>query len=146
MMQLPALPSLSDLPPASRSRGFRARPAEGTVFALPAQRLFEAWLAVTGRQPRTRKLSVDSTTRRSLHVQRTQWLRFPDLVRAEVVDLGKGRSGIAIDSRSRFGVFDFCVNRRRVKRWLAALAAEVQQVRGTGLPDTVSKEAAAARD
>jgi uncharacterized protein (DUF1499 family) len=70
------------------------------------------------RQPRTVLQAQDERTRRSLHVQRSRVLRFPDLVRAEIVALGTERSGLILDSRARFGCWDFGVNRRRVLRWV----------------------------
>ena len=103
---------------------------DGTAFELPAEGLFEAWLEVAGRQPRTRALRVDRARRRSLHVQHSPTLRFPDLVRAEVMPLGPGRSGITVDSRSRFALFDFGVNRRRVEAWLTELAAVLERQSG----------------
>jgi uncharacterized protein (DUF1499 family) len=71
-----------------------------------------------GRQPRTVLQAQDERTRRSLHVQRSRVLGFPDLVQAEIVALGSERSGLIIDSRARFGWWDFGVNRRRVLRWV----------------------------
>jgi uncharacterized protein (DUF1499 family) len=46
-------------------------------------------------------------------------------VRAEVINLGSGDCRIEVDSRSRFALYDFGVNRRRVRRWLAELEAEL---------------------
>jgi uncharacterized protein (DUF1499 family) len=69
-------------------------------------------------QPRTVLQAQDERTRRSLHVQRSRVLRFPDLVRAEIVALGAERSGLILDSRARFGCWDLGVNRRRVLRWV----------------------------
>jgi uncharacterized protein (DUF1499 family) len=129
-MRDPQLVALCDLPLPARTRGFRTASDDGPVFKLPAERLFETWLAVAGRQPRTRALAVDPATRRSLHVQRSLMLRFPDLVRAQVVPLSAGRSGIIVDSRSRFGVFDFGVNRRRIEGWLSELAAVLERQSG----------------
>ncbi len=40
----------------------------------------------------------------------------------EAVD---GRATLAIYSHARSGYYDFGVNRRRVRRWLAALRAEL---------------------
>jgi uncharacterized protein (DUF1499 family) len=70
------------------------------------------------RQPRTVLQAQDEGTRRSLHVQRSRVLGFPDLVRAEIVALGAERSGLIVDSRARYGCWDFGVNRRRVLRWV----------------------------
>lgn len=120
----PALVPMSELPAAPRRRGFRARPS--CRYRQPPPQVFDAWLAVAGRQPRTRCLALDRAGMRALHVQRTRLLRFPDLVRAEVIDLGNGDCGIEVDSRSRFALYDFGVNRRRVEHWLAELAAELE--------------------
>jgi uncharacterized protein (DUF1499 family) len=46
-------------------------------------------------------------------------------VQAEVVALGTERSGLVLDSRSRFGWWDLGVNRRRVTRWLDDLQRAV---------------------
>jgi uncharacterized protein (DUF1499 family) len=129
-MRDPQLMALRELPLPARTRGFRTAPDAGPVFGLPAERLFEAWLALARRQPRTRAIAVDRAERRSLHVQRSPTLRFPDLVRAEVMTLGADRSHITVDSRSRFGVFDFGVNRRRVEAWLSELAAVLERQSG----------------
>jgi uncharacterized protein (DUF1499 family) len=45
-------------------------------------------------------------------------LRFPDLLRAQIVALGAERSSLILDSRSRFGCWDLGVNRRRVLCWV----------------------------
>lgn len=90
-------------------------------FRVSAERLWQLWLAVAARQPRTKLLAQDSTHRRTLHVQRSRVFRFPDFVRAETIDLGSDRSGIAIDSRAPFGYYDFGVNRRRVIEWIGRL-------------------------
>ena len=123
MIEHPALVPMSELPAAPRRRGLRARPSRR--YRHPPPQVFDAWLAVAGRQPRTRCLALDRAGMRALHVQRTRLLRFPDLVQAEVIDLGNGDCGIEVDSRSRFALYDFEVNRRRVQRWLADLEAEL---------------------
>lgn len=122
-MAHPALAPMAELVAAPRRRGFRTRPSRR--YHQPPEQVFEAWLAMAGRQPRTRCLGLDRAGMRALHVQRTRLLRFSDLVRAEVVDLGNGDCGIEVDSRSRFALYDFGVNRRRVEHWLAQLDAEL---------------------
>ena len=120
------LPPLRELQPAPRRRGFRMAPrgwpgpadAVSPVFPIDAADLWRAWMDLAARQPRTVLRAQDERTLRSLHVQRSRVLHFPDLVRAEIVALGAARSGIVLDSRARFGCWDFGVNRRRVLRWV----------------------------
>ena len=120
------LPPLHELRLAPRRRGFRTAPWDwpgpadqaGPVFHLRAAELWRAWMAFAARQPRTVLRAQDERTLRSLHVQRSRVLQFPDLVRAEIVALGAARCGIVLDSRARFGSWDFGVNRRRVLRWV----------------------------
>ena len=120
------LPPLRELRPAPRRKGFRMAPrdwpgpadAVNPVFPIDAAELWRAWMDFAARQPRTVLGAQDERTLRSLHVQRSRVLQFPDLVRAEIVALGAARCGIVLDSRARFGSWDFGVNRRRVLRWV----------------------------
>lgn len=128
------LPPLRELRPAPRRRGFRMAPGDwpgpadavNPVFPIDAAELWRAWMDFAARQPRTVLRAQDERTLRSLHVQRSRVLHFPDLVRAEIVALGAARSGIVLDSRARFGCWDFGVNRRRILRWVHNL----QQITG----------------
>jgi len=49
-------------------------------------------------------------------------MRYPDTIDIEVLSAGTNQSTVAIYSRSLVGSLDFGVNRKRVERWLAALA------------------------
>ena len=87
--------------------------AEAPVLDIGADQLWRAWLDFASRQPRLALRAQDEHEWRSLHVQRSAVLRFPDLVRAEVVPLGSQRSSLILDSRFRFGWWDLGINRRR---------------------------------
>ena len=141
-----SLPPLHELEPAPRRKGFRIAPrgwpgradAPSPVFQLGAAELWRAWMDFAARQPRTALRAQDEDEGRSLHVQRSPVLRFPDLVRAEIVALGADRSSLILDSRARFGWWDLGVNRRRVRQWvhnlqqIVAHGPELREEAGAG--------------
>jgi uncharacterized protein (DUF1499 family) len=97
--------------------------APSPVFPVTAARLREAWHRLAAEEPRMRPLGGDGDLLR--YVVRTRFLRFPDDVAVRILPLEGGRSTIAIAGAARYGHSDLGVNRRRVTRWLARLAAEL---------------------
>lgn len=79
------------------------------------------WASVVDGLPRI--TVVDDTPSGMELIQRTALLRFADDIAVAYVDLPRGRSSIALFSRSRVGYSDFGVNRRRLRAWLDALKA-----------------------
>jgi len=70
-------------------------------------------------EPRTR-VHFDN----GIHVvveQRSAIFRFPDIIDVELIDVGTDKSILAIYSRSKFGYYDFGVNKRRIDAWLRKL-------------------------
>ena len=59
--------------------------------------------------------------RRAVYIPRSPIFGFPDIVTVEFVTLGPERSSVAVDSRSRYGGYDFTKNRKRGERWLFVL-------------------------
>lgn len=75
--------------------------------------------ALLSEEPRTR-VHVDN----GVHVvveQRSAIFRFPDIIDVELIDVGTGKSTLAIYSRSKFGYYDFGANKRRIDAWLRKL-------------------------
>jgi uncharacterized protein (DUF1499 family) len=103
--------------------------ADGPRFAVSVDALWRAWLDLAARMPRTRLIAQNEGEHRSFHIQRSLVFRFPDLVRAEIIDLETGQSTIAIDSRARYGYYDFGVNRQRVETWLAELVEAIGEAK-----------------
>lgn len=128
-MTNPDLTPLCDLKPPFRSKGYRIAPADWPCgahriapgFAVSAPALWRIWLDFAGVQPRTTLLALDEDERRSIHVQRSPRLKFPDVIKAEVVALDDGRAGLILESRAKYGLWDLGVNRRRVLRWVESL-------------------------
>jgi uncharacterized protein (DUF1499 family) len=91
------------------------------VFAMGWERLREYWREMIAVQSGVETIGWDARRRRATYIQRSEIFHFPDIVTVEFVDLGGGRSSLAIDSRSRYGKGDLGVNRRRVTAWMAVL-------------------------
>jgi uncharacterized protein (DUF1499 family) len=120
------IPPLAELEPAPERRGIRLTAADSPRFAVTTDALWRTWLDFAARMPRTRLIAQYEREHRSFHIQRSRVFRFPDLVRAEIIDLGSGQATIAIDSLARYGYYDFGVNRQRVEMWLAELVKAVE--------------------
>ena len=104
------------------------------IFAVPRERLRDAWRAAIAAEPRITEVSAGvADPHRRIYVQRSAMLRFPDIVTVEFFALGEERSTIAVDSRSRYGRGDLGVNRRRVIRWMALLERAVEPSGAAGV-------------
>ena len=99
------------------------------VFPVSADELWMLWTQVTGNARRIVHAELDEDSRQSFHVQLTPYLRFPDEVRAEVVEQPDGRASVVVYSQARYGIYDLGVNKKRVERWLARLDRRVMAFR-----------------
>ncbi|MDX2223853.1 MAG: DUF1499 domain-containing protein [Rhodospirillaceae bacterium] len=100
----------------------RAAPNEpAPEFDLPAGQLKARLLAAVDNEPRLEKVWESADGLALQFVQRSALMRWPDIVSVKLIDLGGGRSTLAIYSRSVYGYSDLGVNKARVQRWLAAL-------------------------
>lgn len=73
-------------------------------------------------EPRTTVLAGRPEDAWMTFVQRSLLMGYPDIVSVRAIP-AEGGSTLAIWSRSRYGDYDWGVNRTRVERWLAALQA-----------------------
>jgi uncharacterized protein (DUF1499 family) len=105
----------------------RAGAAASPTFAVDADRLYWRVVRVVTNAPRVKIVADDPKRQRVVLIQRSALFGFPDIVIAEIVPLGPDRSSLALYSRARYGRYDFGVNRARVERWLARLAAPAPQ-------------------
>lgn len=92
-------------------------PEEAAFDADPAT-VAAAFEAVALAAPRTILLAGGAQEGWATYVQRSRLIGWPDYISVKAVDLGEGRSALAIWSRSRFGYSDWGVNQARVERWL----------------------------
>lgn len=106
---------------ASGSNAFHLPPGEGPTYPVGAGDLAWAFDRMAMAQPRVRRLAGGPEELWTTYVQRSLIMGYPDYVSVREIDLGDGRSTLAIWSRSRFGLSDLGVNRARVERWLEAM-------------------------
>ena len=99
------------------------------VFAVSSLELQKAFAKVIASEPRVEQVALDDGGLTQRYVQRTKIMRFPDTIVVHFIDLGEGRSTIALYSRSQLGESDFGVNQARVERWLEKLSKEAPAVK-----------------
>jgi uncharacterized protein (DUF1499 family) len=99
------------------------------IFAVSAPELQKAFAKVIASEPRVEQVASDEAGFTARYIQRTKIMRFPDTVNVRFIDLGDGRSTIALYSRSQLGEGDFGVNRARIERWLEKLSREAPAVK-----------------
>ncbi len=99
------------------------------LFAVSAPELEKAFAKVIASEPRVEQVASDDGGLTQRYVQRTKIMRFPDTIVVRFIDLGDGRSTIALYSRSQLGESDFGVNHARIERWLEKLSKEAPAVK-----------------
>lgn len=95
---------------------------EAKTYTMPPDALLARLTNLAVAEPNTRTLA--SEPGRARFIQYTPLMRFPDTIDVQVFP-AYGDATLAIYSRSLVGRRDFSVNRARVERWLAKLAARV---------------------
>jgi uncharacterized protein (DUF1499 family) len=99
------------------------------LFAVDVNGLRAAMAKVIASEPRIALVHTDDTTLTERYVQRSRLLGFPDTVVVRYIERSKGRSTLAMYSRSQLGRSDLGVNKARLERWLGKLRQVVPRGR-----------------
>lgn len=91
------------------------------VFNAPVARLRDAVRVIEVNDPDVFALARDEAKVQDRYLARTRLMRFPDTISVRFIDLGEGRSTLALYSRSQIGSRDFGVNRARLMTWIQLL-------------------------
>ncbi|MDF1760146.1 MAG: DUF1499 domain-containing protein [Coxiellaceae bacterium] len=91
------------------------------IFSMPIEKLQNQWQQMIARQPRVTLLKKDNAKHQVQYVQRSKWMRFPDLIDVQFSSLDNNKSTLQAYSRSIYGHSDLGVNCKRMKHWLAEL-------------------------
>ncbi|MDB5373757.1 MAG: hypothetical protein JWP04_2399 [Belnapia sp.] len=100
------------------------RPAPDIVtrpYPVPAAQLFAAITAVAATEPRSFPLDRHPERLEAAYVVRSRVIGFPDVVLLRVTAAGDAASTLVLHSSSRYGHYDFGVNKARLAHWLARL-------------------------
>ena len=94
------------------------------TYDLSVEELRERWMTMIASQPRIETRKADEEAMQYEFIQRTKFMRFPDIITVRFIPLEQQRSTLAVYSRSRYGRRDFGVNEDRVRAWLGALTLD----------------------
>jgi uncharacterized protein (DUF1499 family) len=97
------------------------------VFPVEGARLRAIVAEAARADPDTELVFAERWAEHDRYVARSKVLRFPDTINAEIIGQGEGRSTLALYSRSRIGLYDFGVNRARLRRWLDRIGAAAER-------------------
>ncbi len=122
-LELPSKPNHALALPEDEAPGRDALPVP--IYQVSVGALREAFVAMAAAQPRTNLLELDREARQAKFWQKSRFLGFTDLVYAEFVERGDGRSSLRLFSHSCLGYWDLGVNRRRLEIWLKELSIRV---------------------
>jgi hypothetical protein len=89
------------------------------LMTKPLPELLADLDAVARAEPRVEVLAGDIGTGKITYVQRSAIIGFPDYISVSAIETAAG-NGLILWSRSRYGYYDFGVNRARLERWLGA--------------------------
>jgi uncharacterized protein (DUF1499 family) len=99
-----------------------------STYGVTASQLRQAFLAVALSKPRVSHALKDDQALYDNLLQKSALFGFPDLIAVRFMDLGKGRSTLAVYSRSVYGRSDLGVNRARIMAWVRELQETIKPV------------------
>lgn len=98
------------------------------IFNVPVARLRDAVRVIEVNDPDVLPLARDEAKVQDRFLVRTRLMRFPDTVSVRFIDLGAGRSTLALHSRSKIGRSDFGANKARLAAWISHLREKLPVV------------------
>ena len=94
-------------------------------FKCSVNDLQDVFLKFLNSQNRIRNIVHDKKNNKLSCIQFTKIFRFPDIIDIEFISINLEISSIAIYSRSKYGYYDFNVNKNRINLWLDVIIRNV---------------------
>ncbi len=101
--------------------------ADSPVFDLSVDDLRDRWTEMVAREPRLKLVAGDGDRTRVTYIQHSALLTVPDIVTVQFVAIDMNHATLAIQSQSRYPIFDFGGNRRRVRSWVHQLQRSLRK-------------------
>lgn len=98
---------------------------ESPTFQLPVSDLIKSWENMINNQPRTQLIISDTNKHQRIYIQRSAIFRFPDYITVQFIPLDDQNSTIIVYSASKYGHYDFGVNKKRVNAWIDQLNNQI---------------------
>jgi uncharacterized protein (DUF1499 family) len=112
----PELAAVSDKPNEYRLIG-----DEAVRFDMPAADLQRLVDDFAQNQPRTNRIAGALGDSIITYIERSALMGYPDYITVKVSPISRSQAKLVIRSRSRFGYSDLGINKKRVRRWVAAI-------------------------
>tara|TARA_Y100001970_G_scaffold294373_1_gene452179 strand:- start:86438 stop:86839 length:402 start_codon:yes stop_codon:yes gene_type:complete len=106
---------------APQSLGNKQSNYDSPVFVTDNHSIIDALYKIATSEPRTKLLKIDRDKGRMEFLQRSLIFRFPDYIDLEILEIEDNYCSVNIYSRSKYGSYDFGVNKKRVVRWMENL-------------------------
>ena len=94
-------------------------------YAVPVKELYQELYTIF-EEDRCQRVFGDIEDGLITFVCRSRLFGFPDYVSIRFRELETGVSTLSVFSRSRFGIYDFGKNKKRVNNWLQQLKSNIQ--------------------
>lgn len=94
-------------------------PPQAPVFDMTPEALMAELDRIILGSGRTERIAGSVEELHATYLKRSEWMRFPDTTSVRALPAEGGGATVAIYSRTRFGGYDWNVNRTRVESWLA---------------------------
>lgn len=91
------------------------------VFDVGKSKLQKIGDKILKAMPRMQLIKADTAESKFFYVQKSLVFRFPDYITIQYIDVSPQQSSVALLSRSKYGYYDFSVNKKRVQSILRQL-------------------------
>lgn len=107
-------------------------------YPVSADDLFNAWNLMISQEQNVTVLDSVPSRGQYDYIAKTSAFGFPNIVTVQFIALTDTSSTIAVYSRSKFGFYDFGLNKKRLQKWMQQLNISVNNLFTTGTISTVN--------